>query len=145
MNHRTAAVIKFCAEECARQQSGELSVANMVEAYQMACQCWLANTTDIRPWVIKNLGQMVDPEANANGFRQTPVLINAISIPWSNIERNIESICNLQKEANAAEFYYAFERIHPFIDGNGRVGAILYNWLNDTLFTPEAAPLMHFA
>jgi len=34
------------------------------------------------------------------------------------------------------DWYLAYEWIHPFIDGNGRTGKILHNWLNGTLDDP---------
>ena len=39
-------------------------------------------------------------------------------------------------EGTADDAYLEFQRIHPFVDGNGRVGKILHNWLNDTLHDP---------
>jgi fido (protein-threonine AMPylation protein) len=41
---------------------------------------------------------------------------------------------------SASEFYQEFETLHPFNDGNGRVGAILFNLLNGTLSDPIVPP-----
>lgn len=39
-------------------------------------------------------------------------------------------------ELSPDEFYVEFEKIHPFVDGNGRTGKILHNWLLGTLGDP---------
>lgn len=38
------------------------------------------------------------------------------------------------------EFYFEYENIHPFVDGNGRTGKILYNYLLGTLENPVLPP-----
>ncbi len=43
-------------------------------------------------------------------------------------------------DGTPAEAYREFQEIHPFRDGNGRVGKIVFNLLNGTLHDPQMPP-----
>lgn len=130
-------IVTWAAHECARQQSGEVSVAHMCNAWEYACTVRTAPTLEC----IKTLGYMVEPQQNATGFRRIPVV-------FANGNRGVDhreivgALTRLVEVASPVDdplaFYEAFEKIHPFADGNGRVGSILYNWGN--LRVPTAPP-----
>lgn len=46
----------------------------------------------------------------------------------------------IAKEDFPACAYFAFEHIHPFADGNGRTGKVIYNWLRESLDVPTFPP-----
>lgn len=52
----------------------------------------------------------------------------------------LAQLVELKNEMTAAQFYSRFEEIHPFPDGNGRIGSLLFNLLNDTLNDPIHPP-----
>jgi len=149
-------VIQYCAIECDRQGSGELSVNDMLAGWQHASLAlgW-KRKVDIE--FILELGRKVEPEDNKNGFRTVPIYVGngwdnkPIGSPAAEIERHLAllieayydgTLVPAQPLAKTAEdqFYFEYEGIHPFRDGNGRTGKILYNYLRDTMKLPEFPP-----
>lgn len=127
-------VIQFCAIECRLQMSGELSVAWMVDG-----MIYAQNMHDLKPTVtdVLNLGRLIEPNDNALGFRTCGVRIGyELKTDWENIPYQVVNLMEVCDRLTPNEFFFAYETIHPFGDGNGRTGAILFNWLNDTLYQP---------
>lgn len=142
--------IKFAAQECELQQSGEMSVFRMCYAIIIALeqygQCWIDNEykpgNNISLSFIQNLGMVIDPIANpAGNFRTTEVTFpsGGTAAPWPYIQQLLTELLADQDKIGRVEFYERFERIHPFRDGNGRVGAILYN-MDDNIYDPQLPP-----
>jgi len=91
---------------------------------------------------VLELGAIAKPELNTKGFRDTPVIFKDLSLGVDPefIDRNLKLLLSSQFTLTPMEFYKEFELIHPFEDGNGRVGAILYNMLNNSMDNPEIPP-----
>lgn len=141
-------VIRFCAEECHVQQSGERSVYYMLNAWQYASTLILPdNVVDAE--FIYDIGALVEPTKNARrGWRRVPVRIQTAEgfleashpdhpAAPNEIADRMARLLKFQKDLTPEEFYREYEIIHPFIDGNGRTGVILFNLLRGTLHAPE--------
>lgn len=129
------AQIKFCARECERQKSGEASVWRMCEAL-----LWLQSRLPaITEEAILLLGAFIEPNKNVRGYRGVPVYFADLSFGLQPrlIQPAMARIIEMQNLLSPDEFYREFQLIHPFQDGNGRVGALLWNYMKHEIQNPK--------
>ena len=134
-NHNSMSIVRFCATVCARQRSGEFSVYGMVSAYKHALG--LNRTPNLND--VNTMAFMIEPEKNKGGIRRTPVVIDNVQIPVPQ-EGVLDSLLSAWYDMSPDELFREFETQHPYRDGNGRVGAILFNMRNATLAWPQNPP-----
>lgn len=135
----TLSDIRWAAEECERQMSGELSVYHLMQALNFARSLI---EPSLRMDNIKDLGMLVEPIKNTDGFRRVPVYFDGFvsALPPTQIEPALTSLLTIGIDLPPTAWYKEFEEIHPFIDGNGRVGSLLFNLKNGTIDKPIAPP-----
>lgn len=133
----TLQVVQWAAQECEWQLSGELSVAWMVEAWQYALKHRAQN---IALNDVLVLGALVEPRVNFNGIRRVNVQVGGnIKLDHQLVPAALDQLLTAQ-DLVPVEWFRQYEDIHPFRDGNGRTGNILYNWLLGTLDEPVFPP-----
>jgi len=84
---------------------------------------------------------------NIGRFRNTPVTFasGGSSANHEEIHRLVTNLIAHGDVLSPKEWVREFVWIHPFFDGNGRMGAILFNLLNGTLDNPLPLPKMDFS
>jgi hypothetical protein len=136
-------LVRYCADEVRRQGDGPVNVADMFDAWMQARLDWYSGR-EMTVFMIETWGKLVEPNANSVGFRRQPIGLGGprgwrqIGCQAWEIEDRLNQLINMirAKMTPNDAYQYFEESIHPFLDGNGRTGKILFNFLSGTLDEP---------
>lgn len=151
-------VVEYCAEEVSRQYAYSVWAKTSAKAVGWMIDAWsyaLMESARGRPLgvsLIEEIGSIVEPGHNAKGFRRIPIYVGGQEKDKpEDVQRHLLYLVDAYNEGRLEplrwpgktpedQFYFEFENIHPFRDGNGRTGKIVYNMLRGTLRNPEWPP-----
>lgn len=133
-NSHVADVVNYIkATEFAIKRLDELPLCN-----RLLKETHAVLMTDVRggektPGEFRNSQNWIAPQGSSlNTATYVPPNVSDMADAMSDLEKYINSDDSLDKLIRAALIHYQFETIHPFLDGNGRVGRLLI-----TLFLME--------
>ena len=141
--------IELIVLQCEHQRAtNQEQIMGMAEAYKEAKD--LAHdlerlnklTAEEVEELIHKWAVLIEPEKNKNGFRTVPVRFanGKTALDPELVDRAMENFFPAYAEGlmEAVEYYKEFEQIHPWLDGNGREGDLL--WKIDVMRKTGAWP-----
>lgn len=146
-------VLAYVIGEVARQghnveqPEGASRVLWMLEAWEWAKA--RPASVKILPKNIAYVGHLIEPEKNpwSNdspwSFRRCGVRVGSrVCSDWREVPKMVKVLCEHWNDGGMEPetFYKWLLEIHPFIDGNGRTGKVMLNWLNGSMDTPVMPP-----
>ena len=134
--------IEYCIAEVDKQgDEGQLNkYVGMIRAYQYVCAM---RRSVLRVNDLLIMGAMInDTDQNHFGYRGMPATFanGDRALKADHIPGQMVLLIDHQLLLEPRDVFQRFQEIHPFKDGNGRVGSLWYNFLSKTLDNPGHAP-----
>lgn len=135
---------ELIAQQCINQQATTpIEVARFADAYYRALYGIKPRIRQEWSTFVMNTAERIDPRNKT--VRSVPVTVNGTVIPYHTIPRALRNLYDAieRHDITPDEAYQEFETIHPFIDGNGRVGHLLWAMMHNSWpmqFPPEYDP-----
>lgn len=135
--------IQLCLRQCELQHAEhKIQINGMQEAFQdmknlLKAENLIEEIGDVEQRIL-SWAKMIEPYVNRDGYRRYFVRVGLDeSIDWQDIPRQMENWCeayvytlskreDMEIPLSPTELYYEFEKIHPFRDGNGRTGHVIW-------------------